>query len=47
VVKSPPAWVDLGLLARDLGDFDQAHFAHDFRAAVGDPPLAYDRAALD
>jgi len=33
--------VDLALLARDLGYFDQAHFAHDFRAAVGHPPAAY------
>jgi transcriptional regulator GlxA family with amidase domain len=38
--------VDLGLLARDLGYFDQAHFAHDFRAAVGDPPAVYARTAL-
>jgi AraC-like DNA-binding protein len=37
--------VDLALLARDLGYFDQAHFAHDFRAAVGDPPAAYARSA--
>jgi transcriptional regulator GlxA family with amidase domain len=33
--------VDLGFLARDLGYFDQAHFARDFRAAVGRPPTAY------
>ena len=33
--------LDLALLARDLGYFDQAHFAHDFRAAVGHPPAAY------
>jgi len=37
--------VDLALLARDLGYFDQAHFAHDFRAAVGHPPAAYARSA--
>jgi AraC-like DNA-binding protein len=36
--------VDLALLARDLGYFDQAHFARDFRAAVGRPPTAYARA---
>jgi hypothetical protein len=35
--------VDLGFLARDLGYFDQAHFARDFRAAVGRPPAAYAR----
>ena len=39
--------VDLALLARDLGYFDQAHFAHDFRAAVGHPPAAYARSARD
>ena len=33
--------LDLALLARDLGYFDQAHFAHDFRAVVGRPPAAY------
>jgi AraC-like DNA-binding protein len=38
--------VDLGFLARELGYFDQAHFAHDFRATVGDPPAAYARTAL-
>ena len=37
--------VDLGFLARDLGYFDQAHFARDFRAAVGHPPTAYARPA--
>ena len=37
--------LDLALLARDLGYFDQAHFANDFRAAVGRPPAAYARAA--
>jgi AraC-like DNA-binding protein len=36
--------VDLAFLARDLGYFDQAHFAKDFRAAVGRPPAAYARA---
>jgi AraC-like DNA-binding protein len=35
--------VDLSFLARDLGYFDQAHFARDFRAAVGRPPTAYAR----
>ena len=35
--------VDLGFLARDLGYFDQAHFARDFRAAVGHPPTSYAR----
>ena len=33
--------IDLGFLARDLGYFDQAHFARDFRAAVGHPPTTY------
>ena len=33
--------IDLGFLARDLGYFDQAHFARDFRSAVGRPPTAY------
>jgi len=37
--------VDLAFLARELGYFDQAHFARDFRAAVGRPPAAYARAA--
>jgi hypothetical protein len=37
--------IDLALLARDLGYFDQAHFAHDFRAAVGHPPAVYARSA--
>jgi AraC-like DNA-binding protein len=36
--------VDLAFLARELGYFDQAHFARDFRAAVGRPPTAYARA---
>ena len=36
--------VDLGFLARELGYFDQAHFARDFRDAVGRPPTAYARA---
>jgi AraC-like DNA-binding protein len=35
---------DLGFLARELGYFDQAHFARDFRDAVGRPPTAYARA---
>jgi AraC-like DNA-binding protein len=35
--------VDLAFLARELGYFDQAHFARDFRAAVGRPPTAYAR----
>lgn len=33
--------VDLATLAQDLGYFDQAHFARDFRAFVGRPPSAY------
>ena len=33
--------VDLAFLARELGYFDQAHFARDFRSAVGRPPAAY------
>jgi AraC-like DNA-binding protein len=36
--------VDLGFLARELGYFDQAHFARDFRDVVGGPPTAYARA---
>ena len=36
---------DLAFLARELGYFDQAHFARDFRAAVGRPPAAYARVA--
>jgi AraC-like DNA-binding protein len=36
--------VDLAFLARELGYFDQAHFARDFRAAVGRPPAAYAKA---
>ena len=39
--------VDLGFLARDLGYFDQAHFARDFRAAVGRPPAAYARGSAN
>jgi transcriptional regulator GlxA family with amidase domain len=35
--------LDLGFLARELGYFDQAHFARDFRQAVGRPPAAYAR----
>jgi AraC-like DNA-binding protein len=37
--------LDLALLARELGYFDQAHFARDFRATVGRPPGAYTRSA--
>jgi AraC-like DNA-binding protein len=37
--------VDLATLAAELGYFDQAHFARDFRAAVGRPPAAYSRGA--
>jgi AraC-like DNA-binding protein len=36
--------LDLGFLARELGYFDQAHFARDFRDAVGRPPTAYAQA---
>jgi AraC-like DNA-binding protein len=39
--------VDLGFLARDLGYFDQAHFARDFRSATGHPPTAYARLPRD
>jgi len=35
--------VDLAALALDLGYFDQAHFARDFRAIVGRPPATYAR----
>jgi AraC-like DNA-binding protein len=35
--------LDLAYLARELGYFDQAHFARDFRAAVGRPPTVYAR----
>jgi AraC-like DNA-binding protein len=38
--------VDLAFLARDLGYFDQAHFARDFRAAVGRPPATYARTSV-
>jgi AraC-like DNA-binding protein len=38
--------VDLAFLARDLGYSGQAHFARDFRAAVGNPPAAYARTEL-
>jgi AraC-like DNA-binding protein len=37
--------VDLAFLARELGYFDQAHFARDFRSAVGRPPAAYARSS--
>ncbi len=42
-------WVGYGplFLARDLGYFDQAHFARDFRSAVGRPPTAYAKPAED
>jgi AraC-like DNA-binding protein len=33
--------VDLALLARELGYFDQAHFGKDFKALVGRPPTEY------
>lgn len=35
--------VDLAALALELGYFDQAHLARDFRAIVGRPPAAYAR----
>jgi AraC-like DNA-binding protein len=35
--------VDLAGLAADLGYFDQAHFAKDFKAIVGSPPNRYAR----
>ena len=35
--------VDLALLARELGYYDQAHFGKDFRALVGRPPTQYAR----
>jgi AraC-like DNA-binding protein len=35
--------VDLPALAQDLGYYDQAHFANDFRAVAGRPPGAYRR----
>jgi AraC-like DNA-binding protein len=37
--------LDLALLARDLGYFDQAHFVNDFRAIVGTTPARYARSA--
>lgn len=37
--------VSLAELALDLGYFDQAHFARDFKAIVGRPPATYARAA--
>jgi AraC-like DNA-binding protein len=37
--------VDLAGLAVDLGWFDQAHFAHEFRAIVGRAPAEYARGA--
>jgi AraC-like DNA-binding protein len=35
--------VDLARLAAELGYFDQAHFAKDFKAIVGSPPNRYSR----
>jgi AraC-like DNA-binding protein len=35
--------VDLARLATELGYFDQAHFAKDFKAIVGNPPNRYSR----
>jgi AraC-like DNA-binding protein len=37
--------VDLAELALELGYFDQAHFARDFRTIVGKPPAGYARSA--
>jgi AraC-like DNA-binding protein len=37
--------VSLAALALELGYFDQAHFARDFRAIVGQPPAEYARRA--
>jgi AraC-like DNA-binding protein len=37
--------VNLAALALELGYFDQAHFARDFRAIVGRPPADYARTA--
>jgi AraC-like DNA-binding protein len=37
--------VDLATLALELGYYDQAHFARDFRAIVGRPPSSYGRSA--
>lgn len=37
--------VSLAALALELGYFDQAHFARDFRAIVGRPPAEYARRA--
>jgi AraC-like DNA-binding protein len=39
--------VDWARLALELGYFDQAHFARDFRALVGRTPAQYDAARLD
>jgi AraC-like DNA-binding protein len=35
--------LDLATLAVELGYFDQAHFARDFKAIVGSPPNRYAR----
>jgi AraC-like DNA-binding protein len=35
------AATDLSTLAHELGYADQAHFARDFKAAVGRPPASY------
>lgn len=37
--------VDLAELALELGYFDQAHFAREFRTIVGKPPAGYARSA--
>jgi AraC-like DNA-binding protein len=39
--------VSLAALALELGYFDQAHFARDFRAVVGRPPAEYARRARE
>jgi AraC-like DNA-binding protein len=39
--------VDLAALALDLGYYDQAHLARDFRTIVGRPPAAYGRSAAE
>jgi AraC-like DNA-binding protein len=37
--------LDLAMLAAELGYFDQAHFAKDFKAVVGSPPHRYSQIA--
>jgi len=37
--------IDFAALAQELGYFDQAHFSHDFRSVVGQPPFEYARRA--